>query len=123
MKSFKNSFANVTSSFNLLVNNGPTNIRVCLVIPVLADVANGPAIAPAFISRESNEGADALNQSIKTSTFLSPFSTSAANPDPVQITNFNMQVSGKNLLFFHQFQYNCESFVKQLVSSNQLNGS
>ena len=107
---FQYSFANVTSSFNLLVSNGLPNLRGCLVVPFVADSANGPAAAPVFTSRLANGNGGALIQSVKTSTLLSPFSTAGATPDPVQITNFNIQVSGKNL-FLQQFQYNYESFV------------
>jgi hypothetical protein len=53
---------------------------------------------------------------------LSPFSTSPATPDPVALTNFNIQVSGKNL-FITNLLYDFEVFAEQLVSSNQLNGS
>jgi hypothetical protein len=56
-----------------------------------------------------------------TSSLLSPFSTSGGTPDPVSLTNFQIQVSGKNL-FNTQLQYDYETFAEQLVSSNQLNG-
>jgi hypothetical protein len=119
---FQYTFANVSSSFNLLVSNGLPNLRGCLVVPFVADSANGPAAAPLFTSRLANGNAGATIQSVKTSSLLSPFSTSGATPDPIQITNFNIQVSGKNL-FLQQLQYNYETFVEQVVSSNQLNGS
>ena len=55
------------------------------------------------------------------STLLSPFCSTPASPDPIAITNFQVQVSGRNL-FNNQLQYDFEVFYEQLVSSNQLNG-
>lgn len=98
-------------NFNLLVSNGITNVRGVVVIPFLDATSNGVA-----------GGAGAYAGSITTNTLLSPFATSGGTPDPISITNFNIQVSGKNL-FLQQLQYTYEQFYEQLVSSNQLNGS
>ena len=59
---------------------------------------------------------------VRSSTVLSPFCSSPASPDPLIINNFQIQVSGKNL-FINQLLYDYETFVEQLVCSNQLNGS
>ncbi len=59
---------------------------------------------------------------VLTSSLLSPFSSTGGAPDPVAISDFQIQVSGKNL-FLNQQQYDYEQFAEQLVSSNQLNGS
>jgi hypothetical protein len=56
------------------------------------------------------------------SSLLSPFCGSGGSPDPVALTNFQVQLSGKNL-FNDQKQYDYQEFVEQLVSANQLNGS
>ena len=94
---------NTNSPFNILVTNGIPNIRSVLVVPQLGQ-ANGPAGASS------------------TSSLLSPFCSSPASPDPLAISNVQIQVSGKNL-FINQLQYDFEVFCEQLVSSNQLNGS
>ena len=93
------------STFNILVTNGVPNIRSVLVIPLLPNASNGTAAAGA----------------VRSSSILSPFSSTPASPDPIMIQNFQIQLSGKNL-FINQLQYDYEEFVEQLVSSNQLNG-
>ena len=105
---FQFSFPNqsVNSPFNILVTNGIPNIRSVLVLPLLPSASNGTAAVGA----------------VRTSTVLSPFCSSPASPDPLIINNFQIQVSGKNL-FINQLQYDYETFVEQLVCSNQLNGS
>lgn len=108
---FQYSFNGVSSNFNLLVSNGLPNVRGVVVIPFISQSANGVS-----------GGAGVYAGQVATSTILSPFSTSGATPDPIQITNFNIQVSGKNL-FLQNLQYTYEQFAEQLVSSNQLNGS
>jgi hypothetical protein len=95
----------VNSPFNILVSNGIPNIRSVLVLPLLPVASNGTAGAA---------GA-------KTSSILSPFSSTPSSPDPLIINNFQIQISGKNL-FINQLQYDYENFYEQLVSSNQLNG-
>ena len=110
---FQFSFPNqaVNSPFNILVSNGIPNIRSVLVLPLLPRASNGTAAAAGFIAN-----------SVTTSTLLSPFCSTPASPDPIAITNFQIQVSGRNL-FINQLQYDFETFYEQLVSSNQLNGS
>ena len=94
------------SPFNILVSNGIPNIRSVLVVPLLPSASNGVAVAG---------GA-------RTASILSPFCSTPASPDPICIQNFQIQVSGKNL-FINQLQYDFETFIEQLVCSNQLNGS
>ena len=96
----------VNSPFNILVSNGIPNIRSVLVLPLLPSASNGTAGA----------------SGVKTSSILSPFASTPSSPDPLIIQNFQIQVSGKNL-FINQLQYDYETFVEQLVCSNQLNGS
>jgi hypothetical protein len=93
-------------TFSFLVSNGIPNLRGCLVVPTLRQNANGTA----------------ANGSVVCDSILSPFSSSPATPDPISLTNFNIQVSGKNL-FITNLLYDYEVFAEQLVSSNQLNGS
>lgn len=105
---FQFSFPNqsVNSPFNILVSNGIPNLRSVLVLPMLPSVSNGTSAGGSFL----------------TSTLLSPFCSTPSSPDPLIIQNFQIQISGKNL-FINQQVYDFESFVEQLVSSNQLNGS
>ena len=113
---FQYSFENVASGspFNLLVSNGIPNIRSVLVVPLLAQAQNGVI---------STMNGATLSRTLTTSnTLLSPFSSTGGTPDPIAISNFNIQISGKNL-FINNLEYNYEAFVEQLVSSNQLNGS
>jgi len=109
---FQFSFPNqaTNSPFNILVTNGIPNIRSVLVLPLLPRASNGVASASGYIAN-----------SITTSTLLSPFCSTPSSPDPLAITNFQIQVSGRNL-FINQLQYDYETFVEQLVCSNQLNG-
>jgi len=109
---FQYSFAGVSSNFNLLVSNGIPNVRGVIVIPMISASSNGV----------SGNGAGTYLGQVATSSLLSPFSTTGATPDPIQITNFNIQVSGRNL-FLQNLYYTYEQFQQQLVSSNQLNGS
>jgi hypothetical protein len=97
----------VNSPFNILVSNGIPNVRSVLVIPLLPIGSNGNSILPA--------------SGFRTSSILSPFSSTPSTPDPLMIKNFQIQISGKNL-FTNQLQYDFENFYEQLVSSNQLNG-
>ena len=110
---FQYSFPNIGagSPFNFLVSNGIPNLRGVLVVPLLPKVSNG----------SGTSGAGDYS-GITTSTLYSPFCGTGGSPDPVAITNFNIQVSGKNL-FINNTLYDFEAFYEQLVSSNQLNGS
>lgn len=98
------------SPFNILVSNGIPNIRSVLVIPLLPRASNGAVFTTAPFA-----------SAITTSTLLSPFCSTPSSPDPIAISNFQIQISGKNL-FINQLQYDAEVFYEQLVSSNQLNG-
>ena len=98
------------ASFNFLVSNGIPNIKSVLVVP--------------FIDAGTYTTAQATNITSGTGqpTILSPFSTSGATPDPIPLTNFNIQISGVNLFLNNQL-YDYEQFNQELKSSNQLNGS
>jgi hypothetical protein len=100
-----------TSTWNYLVTNGLPNLRSLLVIPFLPAASNGVV-----------GGAGVYANGVLTSTLLSPFASSGGTPDPIALTNFQVQISGKNL-FNDVKQYDYQEFVEQLVSSNQLNGS
>ena len=89
------------ATFNFLVSNGIPNIKSVLVIPFISPDANGD---------------------LAISTPLSPFTPSGATPDPIPLTNFNIQISGVNLFLNNQL-YDFEQFNQELKSSNQLNGS
>ena len=109
---FYYSYTNVPpGTFSFLVSNGIPNVRGVLVFPMLTKTANGVATDPAFVAGATTSA-----------PLLSPFSTTGATPDPISLTTFNIQVSGKNL-FINNMLYNFEVFYEQLVSSNQLNGS
>ena len=98
------------ASFNFLVSNGIPNIKSVLVVP--------------FIDAGTYSTVQATNITSGTGqpTILSPFSTSGATPDPIPLTNFNIQISGVNLFLNNQL-YDYEQFNQELKSSNQLNGS
>ena len=112
---FQYSFTGVASgqTFSFLVTNGIPNIRGILVIPLLPKSSNG--VASTYATTTPLAGTT-------TSTLLSPFATTGGTPDPISLTNFQIQISGKNL-FINNLQYDYETFYEQLVSSNQLNGS
>ena len=98
-----------TGSFNVLVSNGLPNLRSVLVVPTIDKASNGEAGAGNYVG-------------VTSSSLLSPFSSTGGSPDPIPITQFQIQLSGKNA--FNQNQaYDYEQFVENLVSSNQLNGS
>jgi hypothetical protein len=112
---FQYSFTGVASgqTFSFLVTNGIPNIRGILVIPLLPKASNG--VASTYATTTALAGTT-------TSSLLSPFSTTGGTPDPISLTNFQIQISGKNL-FINNLQYDYETFYEQLISSNQLNGS
>lgn len=112
---FQYSFTGVASgqTFSFLVTNGIPNIRGILVIPLLPKASNGTA---------STYPTGTALAGVTTSSLLSPFSTTGGTPDPISLTNFQIQISGKNL-FINNLQYDYETFYEQLISSNQLNGS
>ena len=98
------------SQFNFLVSNGIPNIKSVLVVPFID--------AGSFTTTVATNITSGTGQS----TILSPFSTSGATPDPIPLTNFNIQISGVNLFLNNQL-YDYEQFNQELKSSNQLNGS
>jgi len=111
---FQYSFTGVSSgsTFSFLVTNGIPNIRGVLVIPLLPKASNGVA---------STYATTAPIAGVTTSSLLSPFSTTGGTPDPISLSNFQIQISGKNL-FINNLQYDYETFIEQLSCSNQLNG-
>ena len=111
---FQYSFTTVTagSTFSFLVTNGIPNIRGVTVIPLLPKASNGTA---------STYPTTTALSGITTSSLLSCFSTTGGTPDPISLTNFQIQISGKNL-FINNLQYDYETFYEQLSCSNQLNG-
>jgi hypothetical protein len=107
------------STFNFLVTNGIPNIKEVIVMPLLSQASNGVSGgAPASFTPT---GGTAI-QPVQVSSLLSPFSGVGGCVDPIALGNFNILVSGRNLLI-QNAQYNFEQFSQQLVSSNQLNGS
>jgi hypothetical protein len=88
-------------------------------MPLLSQASNGVSGgAPASFTPT---GGTAI-QPVQVSSLLSPFSGAGGCVDPIALGNFNILVSGRNLLI-QNAQYNFEQFSQQLVSSNQLNGS
>jgi hypothetical protein len=108
---FQYSFPNQESqsTFNILVSNGLPNLKSIVVMSFLPAASNGVTGATFYASTP-------------VSSLYSPFSSSGGTPDPIALTNFNIQLSGKNL-FNDQNQYDFQEFYEQFVSSNQLNGS
>jgi len=98
-----------SSTFNILVSNGLPNLKSIVVMSFLPVGSNGTVGAGDYLS-------------VTSSSLYSPFSSSGGTPDPIALTNFNIQLSGKNL-FNDQNQYDFQEFYEQIVSSNQLNGS
>lgn len=108
---FQYQFNNVASGpFNFLVSNGLPNLKSIVIMSFLPAASNGVATATAeYVSTP-------------VSSLLSPFASSGGTPDPVALTNLNIQISGKNL-FNDNIQYDFQEFLHQFISSNQLNGS
>jgi hypothetical protein len=108
---FQYQFNNTPSgSFNFLVSNGLPNLKSIVIMSFLPAASNGVATSTAqYVS-------------VPVSSLLSPFASSGGTPDPVALTNLNIQISGKNL-FNDNIQYDYQEFLHQFVSSNQLNGS
>jgi hypothetical protein len=114
-------------NINILVSNGIPNILSVVVIPLLtssgSNQPNGAGTpAPYQTASNGNNGQLVGVAPVKTSTLLSPFSTTGATPDPISLDNFQILISGVNL-FIQNFQYGYEEFYEQMVSINQLNGS
>lgn len=111
---FYYTFPNISggSTFSFLVTNGLPNIRSVLCVPTLPKASNGTQVA--------YPSATVLN-GVTTNTLLSPFSTTGGTPDPISITQFQIQISGKNL-FLTNLLYDYEVFAQQFSQSNSLNG-
>jgi hypothetical protein len=102
------------STFSFLVSNGLPNIRSVLCVPNLPRASQGtastyPTTTTALAGTTSN-------------SLLSPFSITGGAPDPIAISNFQIQISGKNL-FINNLQYDFENFAEQFVQGNSLNGA
>ena len=106
---FQFTIPSVSGSFNVLVSNGLPSLRSVLCVPTIDKISNG-----------SDAGAGNY-VGVTTSSLLSPFSSTGGSPDPIPITQFNIQLSGKNV-YNANIDYDYRAFVEQLVSSNQLNG-
>jgi hypothetical protein len=106
---FNYSLTGQTGAFNVLVSNGLPNLRSVLVVPTVQSTSNGTAGTGNYLT-------------VASSSILSPFSSCGGSPDPIAITQFQVQLSGKNA-FNANIQYDFEEFYEQVVSSNQLNGS
>lgn len=112
------------ANINILVSNGIPNIKQVIVIPFLTASGvseNGPAVLNQYNVSVATVATPTGAAPIKTSTLLSPFATAGATPDPIQLGNFQVLISG-NTLFQQQLQYSFEDFYEQMVSINQLNG-
>jgi len=112
------------ANINILVSNGIPNIKQVIVVPLLTASGtpiNGPAVLNQYNVSVATANTPTGVAPVLTSTLLSPFSTAGATPDPIQLGNFQILISG-NTLFQQQFQYSFEDFYEQMVSINQLNG-
>jgi hypothetical protein len=108
---FQYQFNGISTDFNILVSNGLPGLKSIVCIPLLPQLGNGEAT-----------GATPYDLGKTSSSLLSPFSSTGGTPDPLAITNFNVQISGKNV-FNDAEQYDFQAFTQQLAHSNQLNGS
>jgi hypothetical protein len=112
---FQYQFNNTASDFNFLVSNGLPGLKSLVVMAFLPQTSNGvvgTAAAPAAAPYDGG---------VLSSSLLSPFCSSGGAPDPVGLTNFNVQISGRNI-FNDNEQYDFVAFTQQLATSNQLNG-
>lgn len=102
-----------TGIINQLITNGIANIKSILVIPFFADTA--------IVAGRGTAGWNGLPTGIP--TYQSPFDpagTGATSP-MVQLTNFNVVVSGQNAIYNTQ-RYSFEEFNNQLYGVNAVNG-
>jgi hypothetical protein len=107
---FQYQFNNVAPGpFNFLVSNGLPNLKSLVMMGFLPAASNGITGAGQYVATP-------------VASLLSPFSSSGGTPDPISLTNLNIQISGKNL-FNDNKQYDYQEYLEQFVSSNQLNGS
>jgi hypothetical protein len=106
---FSYSITGQAGSFNVLVSNGLPNLRSVLVVPTVEKSSNGTVGVGNYLT-------------VTSSSIQSPFSSCGGTPDPIAITQFQVQLSGKNAFNANQV-YDFEQFYEQLAMSNQLNGS
>jgi hypothetical protein len=107
---FSYQFNNTSSDFNFLVSNGLPGLKSIVICPFLPQASNGTV-----------GGISPYDGGVLSSSLLSPFSSSGGAPDPVALTNFNVQISGRNI-FNDNEQYDFVAFTQQLATSNQMNG-
>lgn len=94
------------SAFQQILTNGIVNPKWLIVIPQLTGTAANMGWANANTAPE----------------YQSPFSSSPATTAPLaSITNFNVQIGGKNI-FQQNFNYDFETFKNEVVSANAVNG-
>lgn len=106
---FQYQFNNVAAGpFNFLVSNGLPNLKSLVIMGFLPAASNGVTGAGEYVATP-------------VVSLLSPFASSGGTPDPIALTNLNIQISGKNL-FNDNKQYDFQEYLEQFVSSNQLNG-
>lgn len=86
-------------NFNQLITNGIADLKSILIVPFITSGQNG----------------------FNYDQFSSPFDSAPATTGPlVQFSNFNVQVSGSNMLYNMQ-QYSYEEFCNQLHGSRSVN--
>lgn len=96
----------VGQSFNTLISNGIPNIKSVLVIPFLKNGLTTIGVAEAV-----------------TPQWQSPFDPAGSGTTAplVNIKNFQVQISGQNMIYNNQ-QYTYEEFNNQLLGCNGVNG-
>lgn len=100
---FTTSKVSGASSFNFLLTNGISNVRSVLILPFYSKIAATRDFPP----------------------FQSPFDPAGCGPtSPLTslITNFNVIVSGQNMIYNTQ-NYGFEEFLNQFVGVNSINGN
>lgn len=107
---FQYQFNSTLGDFNFLVSNGLPGLKSIVVMSFLPQASNGVV-----------GGGTVYAGGVLSPSLLSPFSSSGGAPDPVALTNFNVQISGRNI-FNDNTQYDFVAFTQQLATSNQLNG-
>jgi len=102
-----------TGIINQLITNGIANIKSILVIPFFSDSQ--------IVSARGTQGWNGLPTGIP--TYQSPFDPAGcgATSPMVQLTNFNVVVSGQNAIYNTQ-RYSFEEFNNQLYGVNAVNG-
>jgi hypothetical protein len=91
------------ASFNQILTNGIVNPKMLVVMPY-ANTSAG------------------VYANVTTPVWQSPFDSAPATTSPLcALTQFNVQVSGRNL-FQQNFQYDFEAFINEMQSANAING-